>query len=224
MRQYRLISMALFLATLPVAVRAEQPGAFRSVRVLDENESEPDPRTPQPERGQPPAVQSLPASPQRPGAGVRLEILPKNEFTLGAEMTFRVIAEKPGYVVLVDVDAKGKLAQIYPNMVTLSDPAGVDAKANFLRAGQTVTLPDSQSPFRFVASPPAGVGMVVAILSDTPVQVIDLPDVPTEIAGRVNAAEFIKETTRSLQILPADGSRPTRPPKWAFATGFYGVR
>jgi hypothetical protein len=219
--------LILLLSTLIVALsssaaRAEPSGQSRSVRIVDEPPAE----TPALIQKQEPAQPlTLPRERWRNGdAALRVEILPKEEFVIGAPMEFRVRTEKPGYVVLVDVDAQGKLSQIYPNMITLSDPAGVDEKVNFLRAGQSITLPDPGGTFRFVASPPAGVGMVVAILSDTPVQVIDLPDVPTALAGQTKAADFVRETMRSLQILSAEGARAARAPKWAFATKFYGVR
>lgn len=221
----RLFLLILCFA-VPSSAWADPQGASRSVRIIEEPSAE----APAPGAElEPPQPSSAPPHERRKsagaGAGVRVDILPKEEFALGAPMTFRVTAEKPGYVVLVDVDAQGKLSQIYPNMVTLSDPAGIDEKANFLRAGQSITLPDARAgTFRFIASPPTGVGMVVAILSDTPLQVIDLPDVPTALAGQNKAADFVMETTRTLQILPADGERPARAPKWAFATRFYGIK
>lgn len=205
------------------AVLAEPQDATRSVRILDE-----------PPAAAPAPQTSAPALPKPPGkgggsgagSGVRIDVLPQEEFALGAPMSFRVTAEKSGYVILVDVDAQGKLAQIFPNMVTLADPAGVDEKANFLKAGQSMTLPEAsgKAAYRFVASPPTGVGMVVAILSDTPLQIVDLPDVPAALAGQAEAVDFVKDSTRMLQILPAEGERPTRAPKWSFATKFYGIR
>ncbi|MBG0809492.1 DUF4384 domain-containing protein [Methylosinus sp. H3A] len=208
-----------FLCVFSSVVVAEPRDATRSVRILDEPPAE-----------APAAPTQAPAIPKEPGkgagSGVRIEVLPQEEFALGAPMSFRVTAEKSGYVILVDVDAQGKLAQIFPNMVTLADPAGVDEKANFLKAGQSMTLPEAggKAAYRFVASPPAGVGMVVAILSDTPLQIVDLPDVPAALAGQTKAVDFVKDSTRMLQILPAEGERPTRAPKWSFATKFYGIK
>jgi hypothetical protein len=161
-----------------------------------------------------------------PRGSVQVEVLPQQEFELGAAMRFRVTARKSGYLILVDVDAQGKLSQIYPNMVTLSDPAGVDEKANFLSAGQSVILPGDrgEATYRFVASPPRGVGMVVAVLCGTPLQIVDLPDVPAEFAGKARAAEFIEESMRLLQLLPSDDARPTHAPKWSLATQYYRIK
>lgn len=211
------LALLCFISGGALAARAEAD-ATRSVRILDEPPAEaPTPQAPAP---------ALPKEPSKSASGVRVEVLPQDEFALGAPMSFRVTAEKAGYVILVDVDAQGKLSQIFPNMVTLADPAGVDEKANFLKAGQSMTLPEAsgKSAYRFVASPPTGVGMVVAILSDAPLQIVDLPDVPAALAGQIKAADFVKDSTRMLQILPAEGERPTRAPKWAFATKFYAIK
>lgn len=188
----------------------------RSVRIIESA-----PAVAPPEAGP-----TLPAPEKPQKGGVLVDVLPQRNFVVGQPMSFRVTTEKAGYIVLVDVDATGKLSQIYPNMVTLSDPKGLDEKANYLKPGQSITLPDAAGAnFRFIASPPAGIGMVIAILSDTPVQVIDLPDVPTALAGQRSASDFIIENTRSLQILPAGESAVSkRAPKWVFATQFYGIK
>ncbi len=47
--------------------------------------------------------------------------------------------------------------------------------------GQPLTIPQlgtAYASFEFIAEPPAGVAMVVALLSDKPVQIVDLPDAP----------------------------------------------
>ncbi|WP_034997001.1 DUF4384 domain-containing protein [Beijerinckia mobilis] len=208
------------LVLIALAALAEPQGQARSVRIIENPAAEDS----APVRKKEPPIPLLKETLK--SSGVRVDVLPEAKFSIGAPIAFRVTAEKAGYVVLVDVDAQGRLSQIYPNMVTLSDPAGVDEKANFLRVGQSITLPDENAGagYRFVASPPEGVGMVVAILSETPVQVIDLPDVPAALAGQTKAAEFVKDMTRSLQILPAEGRRPVRAPKWAFATTFYSIK
>lgn len=205
------------IAALTLANACAIADESRSVRIIESA-----PAVAPPEAGP-----TLPAPEKPQKGGVLVDVLPQRDFVVGQPMSFRVTTEKAGYIVLVDVDAAGKLSQIYPNMLTLSDPKGLDEKANYLKPGQSITLPDAQAGanFRFIASPPAGIGMVIAILSDTPVQVIDLPDVPTALAGQRSASDFIIENTRSLQILPAGESAVSkRAPKWAFATQFYGIK
>ena len=47
-------------------------------------------------------------------AEVSVELLPGLDVAVGAKVSFRVTTKKAGYVVLVDVDADGKLTQIFP--------------------------------------------------------------------------------------------------------------
>ena len=115
------------------------------------------------------------------------------------------------------------MTQIYPNNLSLKAP---DQEANFLKGGVTKTIPEphSNANFQFVTSPPLGVGMVVAILSDKPVQMVDLPDVPAAIAGQAAALDYVRDTTRTLKILPSDDKGTIQEAKWSFATQFYAIR
>ena len=159
-------------------------------------------------------------------SGIRIEILPGEEVTVGAEMAVRISAEKPGYLVVVDVDSAGHLTQIYPNTQSLAEKNGALEKANFVTRGKSRMIPDpkDKSSFQFVAAEPRGVGMVVAILSDKPVQMIDLPDVPAALAGQKPAVEYVRENTRSLKILPASDGGAIVEPKWSFVTKFYVIK
>ena len=47
-------------------------------------------------------------------AELSVELLPGLDVAVGAKVSFRVTTKKAGYVVLVDVDADGKLTQIFP--------------------------------------------------------------------------------------------------------------
>ena len=53
-------------------------------------------------------------------AEVAVEILPGPNIVLGSKVSFRVTAKKAGYLILIDVDAAGKLSQIYPNSMSLA--------------------------------------------------------------------------------------------------------
>jgi Domain of unknown function (DUF4384) len=159
-------------------------------------------------------------------AGVSLEVLPAPYVQVGEKMAVHVATRKAGYLVLVDVDSEGKLSQIYPNMITLLDSKGIDANANFITPENPVTVPgdSAKGNFEFVATPPVGVGMIVAILSDKPLQIVDLPDVPAVLAGQSGAADFVRENARSLNVVSAaEGSR-IRNPKWSITAKFYAIR
>jgi hypothetical protein len=160
-------------------------------------------------------------------AGVSLEILPGPEVTVGAKVTFRVASKRPGYLVLVDVDAAGKVTQIFPNRGSLLRVGGRD-NLNRLKPGRAMTIPEvgnAYAGFEFVASPPTGIAMVVAILSDRPVQMLDLPDVPAEAAGQPAALNYISEATRGLRIASADDARGgLQEAQWSFDAKLYLVK
>jgi len=159
-------------------------------------------------------------------AGVALDIQPGPEVQVGGKVTFRVSAKRPGYLILVDVDAAGRVTQIFPNRGSLLR-IGSRENLNLIKPGRAMTIPEpgnAYAGFEFVAAPPTGTAMVVAILSDRPVQMLDLPDVPTEVAGQPEALNYIADAARSLRIASASESRGLLEARWSFDARLYVVR
>jgi hypothetical protein len=158
-------------------------------------------------------------------AGLELEILPDLELSAGTKVSVRVGTKKRGYLILVDVDPTGKLTQIYPNRHMLErrdNPEGL----NLTKAGQSVTIPNRANPyagFEFVASPPMGVAMLVAILSDRPVHLVDLPDIPPPAIGQA-AFDQLLQVARGLRIARSDGIGVFEAPTWSFDAKLYVVK
>ena len=224
----RILLFAAVLTTFSGAVAAQEAIRNRAVRIIDEAPASTPP-------GQQPVQPAPPMKPpvlteadQRADnpAGIKIEIAPGEEVQVGATMAVRITTDKPGYLVVVDVDSSGKLTQIFPNTISLADPRGAAENANLLARGKPRLIPDPKDKlnFQFVAAPPLGVGMVVAILSDKPVQMIDLPDVPASMAGQLPALEYVRETTRNLKILPSRDGGQIQDAKWSFATKFYVIK
>lgn len=160
-------------------------------------------------------------------AGLSLDVLPDTELAIGNKISFRVSAKRAGYLILVDVDATGKLNQIFPNSAALLMPEGVRESFNRLQPGKPVTIPDALSSFggfEFVISEPRGVAMAVAILSSEPVQLMDLPDVPAPMVGRADALKYLTDIARTLRIVRSNASGRFAEPKLAFDAKFYVVR
>lgn len=158
-------------------------------------------------------------------AGLELEILPDLELLAGTRVSVRVATKKRGYLILVDVDPTGKLSQIYPNRHMLERRDNPEA-LNLTKAGQSVTIPNRANPyagFEFVASPPAGVAMLVAILSDRPVHLVDLPDIPPPAIGQA-AFDQLLQVARGLRIAPGDGGGAFEAPTWSFDAKLYVVK
>jgi hypothetical protein len=66
--------------------------------------------------------------------------------------------------------------------------------------------------------------MVVAILSDRPVQLVDLPDIPTSLIGQAGALSFLSKMANELRVPPADGDGPLSEPKWSLNGKFYAIQ
>ena len=159
-------------------------------------------------------------------AELAIAILPGPDIAVGARVSFRITTKKLGYLILVDVDPTGKLAQIYPNPMSLATRSDRDS-ANLVRPGTPVQLPnpaDRAAGFEFIASPPLGTAMVVALLSDRPVQMIDLPDVPPGMLGSAAAATLLSKAVNELRIANPKDNGAVIEPHWSFDAKFYAIK
>lgn len=158
-------------------------------------------------------------------AGVTLDIMPGQRLRIGAPMSIRVTTKRSGYLVLLDVDADGKLTQLFPNRGTLVKAAGAPERINSLSGGRALTLPQPDMPgVQMIAGAPAGIGMIVAVLSEEPVQLLDLPDVPAQLMGKREALKFVTDAARGLRVEPRAGSGRFTELKLSFAAKFYEVQ
>jgi hypothetical protein len=156
-------------------------------------------------------------------AGLSLDLIPSGEVIAGSKLGFRISTQKPGYLILVDIDAAGKLVQIFPNTPALGE--GAEA-SNLIRPGKPLTVPQLGTPyatFEFVAKPPSGVALVVALLSDRPVQVVDLPDAPAPAFAPADTLKYVRDKTRVL-IVPDEDGRDWKRPNWSFDGKFYLIK
>lgn len=163
-------------------------------------------------------------------AELSIDILPGADIKVGSRVTFRVNTKKAGYLILIDVDSSGKLTQIFPNPMSLLAATSdrLNPHANYIKPGAPIQIPDPKGAvaggYEFVASLPLGTAMVVAILSDRPVQLIDLPDVPSSLVGQAGALAYLNKIAGELRVAPADGSGPLLEPKWSLDAKFYAIR
>ncbi len=165
------------------------------------------------------------ASPDN-AAGVSIDILPGDDFAIGSKVVFRVTTQKPGYLILIDVDASGKVTQRYPNLYSMALPAGASENANLMQPGKTVSIPNPANPFahfEYVAEAPAGPGLILALVSPKPVHVVDLPDIPPELLGTKGAVDFLYDAARRLRIAGRDAGAPLADPQWSFAVRPYSI-
>lgn len=236
LRSFWLLTAVLAAAPAVGVALAQSPD--RAVRILEEAPKKPAaaPEPPAAIPTPPPAEAALkpppPTGKPAPGeegdnpSGLSVDVLPGKEIPLGAQIAFRVSTKKPGYLVLVDIDSAGKLTQIYPNPISMLSGGGESLASNLIQPGAPTVVPDAKEAkeYEFIASPPIGVGMIVGILSDQPVQVVDLPDIPAALAGQRRALDFVQESTRALRIIPEEAGAEVIEPKWSFDTKFYAIK
>jgi uncharacterized protein DUF4384 len=156
-------------------------------------------------------------------AGVSVDLIPKLEVSAGSKIGFRIAAKKTGYLILLDIAASGKLSQIFPNPTAVT--SGMRDVPNLIKPGRPLTIPQLGTPyagFEFVANLPAGIAMVVALLSDKPVQVVDLPDTPPPAVAPDDALKYVRDQARILKV-PSPGGQLEQP-NWSIDGKFYLIK
>ena len=158
-------------------------------------------------------------------ADVAVEMMPGQAVSVGSRVSFRITSKKPGYLVLVDVDANGHLTQIYPNtasLIRISNPKG-----NYIKPGGTLTIPLPSDPYtggvEYVVSPPNGQAMIVAVLSTQQVQILDLPDVPPEVTGQAERLAWLAKWTSELRV-PDVATNQLHEVQWSFNAKPYTIQ
>jgi hypothetical protein len=160
------------------------------------------------------------------GAGLSMKILPGTDLLAGSHISFRISSRKPGYLILIDVDTTGKLSQIYPNPMSLMMPGGAAKKSNFLTPSKVLQLPDRDNPysgFEFVATAPSGTAMVIALLSEHPVQLVDLPDVPSSLVGSGLTVNYLIKLADQLRIPNEAKDGGLQDAHWSFDVAAYNI-
>lgn len=95
-------------------------------------------------------------------AEIEVRISQGTRLEFGTELEVVVTSERDGYLVLLDIDSEGNLVQIFPNEFSVA--SGVPVQVG---AGEPRTVPHPRDrSFRFRASPPAGLGTLIAVVTD----------------------------------------------------------
>ncbi|MGY4311942.1 DUF4384 domain-containing protein [Bradyrhizobium sp. JR3.5] len=157
-------------------------------------------------------------------ASVSLEILPGPTVNIGGKVSFGVTAKKPGYLILVDVDAEGRMSQIFPTAELLAQ--SIERDMNRVKPGVQFIVPTpaaQQRGFEYVVAPPAGSAVIVAILSERRVQLLDLPDIQRKIQGPADTLSYLSDWTRQLRVTDS-GSGKLVPNNWSFDIKSYSIK
>jgi hypothetical protein len=156
-------------------------------------------------------------------ASLSLQMSPDSA-EIGTKVSFRVTTKKPGYLLLVDIDAFGRMTQIFPNpeMIVQSQ----EAAKNFIKPGEEMLIPNSTAKklgFEYVMAPPHGTAAMVAILSDRRVQILDLPDNAQKQRSEAETVSYLAGWTSGLRV-PDPGTGKLRPSNWSFTIKQYSIR
>ena len=141
----------------------------------------------------------------------------KRDFQIGEEITFSVRSERAGYLTLIDLGTDGTVTLLYPN--SLFDMGK-------LQPNQEVQIPGAFLQAQFTISPPEGLGLVRAIVSETP---LDLPRDPQGLVQAADGDRLADQIRTSLQQQVGMrnitvGRREQAAPQWATTLAVYQVK
>lgn len=135
-------------------------------------------------------------------AGLTLSISGGDRLAVGDTVSFSVSAERPGALVLLDVDPTGALAQVYPSRLSAEG-------ATTVSPGRPLTLPSAiganGKPLAIRVTEPAGQGVLLALFIEG-----DLPELtallPAGLDGGTvsNAGQSLFAISQRLLALEAD--------------------
>jgi Domain of unknown function (DUF4384) len=157
-------------------------------------------------------------------ANVSLQMSPDRSVSVGTKISFRVKTKKPGYLLLVDIDANGNMSQIFPSPEMIAQSQ--EAAANFIKPGEELLIPNSAAKkrgFEYVITSPTGEAALVAILSDRRVQILDLPDNTQKPRTEAETIGYLTEWTSELRV-PDPGTGKLQPSNWSFDIKQYSIR
>jgi Domain of unknown function (DUF4384) len=157
-------------------------------------------------------------------ANVSLQMFPDQTAGVGTKISFRVTTKKPGYVLLVDIDANGRMSQIFPSPELIAESE--EAAMNFLKPGEEMLLPNAiarKRGFEYVATPPLGPTAVVAILSDRRVQILDLPDISQKTRSEAETVTLLADWTNQLRV-PDPETGKLQQSNWSFDIKRYRIQ
>jgi secreted trypsin-like serine protease len=133
-------------------------------------------------------------------SGLAVDFVQGTQLKVGQSAQFRVTTQKPGYLVLLDVTADGKVTQVFPNARSLSTPTGARKGSNLVTPGRPLLVPDPKNPyegFEWEIEPPAGEGRVIAILSKEPLRSVSVPEKPTTLEAGASG-DFVAKIAEEL--------------------------
>ncbi|MDA3897895.1 MAG: serine/threonine-protein kinase [Desulfobacteraceae bacterium] len=117
----------------------------------------------------------------------------KDSYRIGEAVSFHFESKQPCYVVVLGYNTQGDLVQIFPNHY---------ASGQFIQANRKYAIPDEQMDFDLQVFGPAGQETVIALVSDTPMNLFDTSFNADNPFMSFNEQEM-SQTTRFYQRIDA---------------------
>ena len=124
---------------------------------------------------------------------VRLSIRPGSRMTIGDTLSIVVESRRSGFLTLFDIDSAGRLVQIFPNEPSLR--SGVPER---ITPGRSITLPGEDAGFEFQTTPPAGRGLLVAVVSKGSERLAALTERHKDLAVAPSPEAYLVEISEAL--------------------------
>ena len=120
---------------------------------------------------------------------------------MGSPLDIVVESDRSGHLVLIDINAAGEMTQIFPNELSLG--SGV---SGVVRAGEALRLPGDGAGFRFKATPPAGAGVLLAVVSEEGPQIRNLVSRHKDLAVVARPSAYLVEMDEALRAGASNGA------------------
>jgi hypothetical protein len=154
--------------------------------------------------------------PGKNSAQVRLRIREGRRLRLGDTVTIECRSNKSGYLILLDINAKGEMLQIFPNRY--STPTA----NNFVPAHRAVVIPGPDWGFTIEAQPPLGKSKLIAIFTEDKVEMNDLLGMHKDLEVIAEPTTYLADVTRRLQSVWV-GDEVNRAVRWSKAVFEYSI-
>lgn len=151
-------------------------------------------------------------------AGLLISILPRPSVRLGDNIKFRITSDRTGYLLVLDFNAKGGLTLLYPN--AYSDKHD---KSNKVEVGKPITIPDAYYGFQFTAEEPAGLGTLIALVTEDPIALQDLLDGNKDLEVISDAKLYMSQLAQRLRK-PWSTRTKNRTMEWSMTSSEYFIQ
>lgn len=121
---------------------------------------------------------------------------------------WRVTTRKAGWAMVVQIGDDGRLTQLWPEPEELRRLGKAARDVNLVKPDRPLAIVPKRAP--------AAGGLLVAIVADRPVQVLDMPDRPSDGSDTAAGLVFLNRHVKSL-LVPDPATGAFKEAQWSFA-------